>query len=150
MIEHKYYASKTPEEWISRRHPVDDLEPTMLQSDAIRDARLQTVRLLNALAGSIEGAISKGNIKGIQTAFWGAAYGLGLNVCQGVSMTQRALSLGVERAALSKRATSFCSANGLDPSFLMKRESYLAYREARLEVIANSANGSNGAEQKAK
>jgi hypothetical protein len=59
-------------------------------------------------------------------------------------MTERASLIGVSRAAISKVATDFCSANELPPSFYMRsEEAGESYRKARLQVVAAS-NGSVG------
>ena len=138
----------TPEEWISRHNPIDDLEPQALASDLIRDARLQTVRLLNSFANTIERTLAdpSGDTTRVATAFWGVCYGLGLNCCAGVSMTERANSLGIEKATISKAARNFVTACGLEPSFYMKVEGASdSYRATRIAVVIASANG-NGAE----
>ncbi len=138
----------TPEAWITRRCPVDDLEPQELRSDLIRDARVQGVRLLNSFGNVIERTFADPSLNAtrIKTAFWGAAYGLGLNCCAGVSMTERAALLGIERATISKAARNFVTANGLPPSYYMKVESASdAYRETRIQIVIASANG-NGAD----
>src|SRR2546429_5640589 len=113
-----------PEEWVTRHEPVDDIEPRIMPADAIRDARLQTVRLLNALGNVVERSLadSSASVTGMAVAFWGAAYGLGLNCCDGMTMTERALSLGRERASISKAARNFVTANQLPPSWYMKVE----------------------------
>lgn len=137
----------TPEEWITRHNPVDDLEPQELQSDLVRDARRQTVRLLNAFGATIERTLvdPSADMTRVATAFWGAAYGLGLNCCSGVSMTDRATSLGVERATISKAARNFVTANGLPPSYYMKVEGAAdAYRATRIQIVI--ASNGNGAE----
>ena len=136
----------TPEEWISRHNPIDDIEPQELQSDLLRDARLQTVRLLNSFGNVIERALTdpSANRERIATAFWGVAYGLGLNCCAGVSMTERADSLRIERATISKAARNFVTANGLPPSFYMKVEGASdSYRATRIAVVIASNNGSS-------
>lgn len=138
----------TPEEWITRHSPVDDIEPQELKSDLVRDARLQTVRLLNSFGNVIERTFAdpSADMTRVRTAFWGAAYGLGLNCCRGMSMTDRAASLGVERATISKAARNFVTANGLPPSYYMKVETASdSYRETRIAVVIASSSNGNGA-----
>ena len=141
--------SVTPEQLISRHSPLDDIEPQELHSDLVRDARIQTVRLLNAFGNVIERTLTDPNVNltRVRTAFWGASYALGLNCCAGVSMTQRAASLNIERATISKAARNFVTANSLPPSYYMKLEAASdSYREARIQIViaSNNGNGSNG------
>src|SRR6267142_268863 len=107
-----------PEEWIDRRHPVDDIEPNIKSHDAIRDAREQAVKLINAGFAHIESAICRrgSTVSDIAVAFYEAAYALGLNICEGMSMTQRSDAWMVERATISKGATEFCRGHRLSPS----------------------------------
>ena len=140
-----------PEAWIDRRTPVHWIEPEIPQFDQVRDARVQAVRLLNALGNTIERSLAASNatVTSVATAFWGAAYGLGLNACDGISMSERAADLGVERAAISKKARSFVSANGLAPSWHMKTEQAVDhYCSSRIAVIERS-QGPNGHGQQA-
>jgi hypothetical protein len=117
--------------------PVDDIEPQMASSDAFRDACVKFVRLLNATTSYIEAPMSRyGAPKEVQTAFWQVCYALGLNICAGMSMTERSKSIGIERATLSKGARAFCQGNDLPPSQYMKdAESEDAYRDGRLKSI---------------
>ena len=136
-----------PEEWVTRHEPVDDIEPRILPADELRHARVEAIRLLNALGNAVERSNPQGNVA---VAFWGAAYGLGLNCCDGMTMTERAQSLGVGRATISKGATSFCGANNLPPSYYMKTDGAGAvYSKVRIEVViaSSNGNGSNEAEQ---
>jgi hypothetical protein len=52
-------------------------------------------------------------------------------------MTARAERLGCERAAISKGATAFGAANGLDPSWAMKRDTD-SYMKARINYVEQS------------
>lgn len=127
-----------PEEWIDRHHPIDDIEPMPKASDAIRDARVKCVQLINASFAHIESALLRPGttIKDIAVAFYQPAYAVGAMVCDGMSMTQRAEFWGVERASISKGATAFCAGNDLPPSFYMKKEeAQSAYRDARIDSI---------------
>jgi len=60
-------------------------------------------------------------------------------------MTEIAEGLGVERATISKNATSFCWANSLNPSMYMKdAEVVEVYTERRIESIARQVGKRNG------
>jgi hypothetical protein len=60
-------------------------------------------------------------------------------------MTERAISLGIARASISKGARNFVEANDLEPSWAMKSDASIdSYREVRIQVVINSSNG-NGA-----
>lgn len=127
-----------PEEWISRHHPIDDIEPDLKRDDAIRDARVKCIILLNSGYSHIEAALLTpgANVQDIAVSFYQSAYALGLNLCAGISMTERADKWGVERASISKGATKFCEGNALPPSFYMKKEeAKSSYCDARIESI---------------
>jgi hypothetical protein len=69
-------------------------------------------------------------------AFYQPAYAMGLNICDGVSVTERADILGVKRATLSKGMTAFCNGNHIPPSPYMKGEDAAkSYHDARIESI---------------
>jgi hypothetical protein len=130
-------------------HPCDDIEPRISPADEVRHARVECVRLLNAFGNRIESALSEpsASVKSIATQFWAVAYALGLNCTEGMSMTDRAIALGVVRASISKGARNFVESNGLEPSWHMKSEASIdSYRETRIQVVIASANGngSNG------
>jgi hypothetical protein len=127
-----------PEEWIDRREPVDDLEPDIARADAIRDARKKGIFFLNAFGAQVEASLLRpgATVTDIAVAFYQVAYALGLNLCEGMSMTERAQAWGVERASISKGATQFCNGNGLPPSFYMKKEpAQESFRSARIRSI---------------
>ena len=133
-----------PDEWIDRRAPVDDLEPIVLESDKLRESRLKCVCLINAAFSHIEAALLRpgATLTDIAVAFYQPAYALGCNICDGLSMTERADFWGVERASISKGATAFCSGNGLPASFYMKKEaSQQSYRAARIKSIKKANRG---------
>lgn len=127
-----------PEEWIDRREPVDDLEPDIKRSEAIHDARVKGIRLLNAMGTHIQDALLRpgSTIVDVAVAFYQTAYAFGLAVCDGKSMTERAEMWGVERASISKGATALCSLTEMPPSFYMKKETAQgSYRDARIKSI---------------
>ena len=131
----------TPEQWIERKTAIDVLEPEFNPSDLIRQAQRKTIELLNAVGNALERALARpdANVRDIAIAWWGPAYALGLNCCEGMTMTQRSERLGFERATLSKAATAFCLANDLEPSFYMKRaDAADMYRDARLRAVERS------------
>ena len=120
-----------------RSQIINDLEPETTQDD-VRDARVQAVRLLNAALSHIEAALCEKSATLVTVAcrFWSVAYGIGANCCAGVSMTDRAQTLGIERATISKGATAFCAANDLEPSWSMKREcARTSFAAARIQSI---------------
>lgn len=123
-------------------HPVDRLEPELLPSDQVRDARLATVHLLNDFAAKMHSALTR-NMSAVDglVCLWGIAYGMGLTICGEVSMSARADQLGIERATLSKLATAWNISHDLAPSFHQKsagaNETYAAVRRA----VVQSSNG---------
>ncbi len=122
---------------IDQRTPVDYIEPEL----DLRSASLRYVRVLEAFAKRIGDALCTGDIRSTNTAFWGSAYGLGLSICDGQSMTERASHVGVTRATISKTAQSFVTDNGLPPSFYMKSAaSHRPYSLARKGYIANGSH----------
>jgi hypothetical protein len=138
-------------------HPVEHLEPETAPADAARDARMMCVLLLNDFAVEILRALTSQNGGGIQHALvrlYGIAYGMGLNVCADVSMTDRADQLGVGRATLSKIGRVWNEAHDLPPSFHQKTAAAItSYAATRRQVVANSGNGngsSNGTNERVK
>jgi hypothetical protein len=130
---------------VEYRTAVDELEPiSASSSEDLREAALKFVSVMNAFARRIESGLADRNLKTVEVNFWGAAYGLGLTCCEGLSMTERSERIGVQRATISKQARIFIEANDLPPSWYMKQETdnYVTSRLAQL----NKGNGSNGAE----
>lgn len=124
----------SPNVAIDRKTPIDYIEPEL----DVRNASLRYIRVLEAFAARVGDALSTGDIRAANTAFWGSAYGLGLSCCGEVSMSRRASFVGVTRATISKVAQSFVTDNGLPPSFYMKSaESHRPYALARKSFIAN-------------
>ncbi len=122
---------------IDQRTPVDYIEPEL----DVRNASLRYIRVLEAFATRVGDALRTGDIRSANTAFWGSAYGLGLSICSGISMTERASHVGVTRATISKTAQSFVTDNGLPPSFYMKSAaSHRPYSLARKGYIANGSH----------
>jgi len=130
-----------PEAWIDRRQPVDEIEPELSNHEAYREASRKFKRVLNASFKHFGLSLyriksSDPAITQIRTAYWQICFALGLQVCEGKSMTEHARDLGVERAAISKGATMFCRVNELPVSFYMKKElSQNSYRTARIQSI---------------
>lgn len=126
----------SPNTAIDQRTPIDYIEPEV----DVRNAGLRYIRVLEAFATRIGDALSTGDIRTANTAFWGGAYGLGLSICGDLSMTKRASFVGVTRATISKAAQAFVTDNGLSPSFYMKSaESHRPYALARKSYIANGS-----------
>lgn len=122
---------------------MDDIEPITPEFSKIRDARVKCVRLLNAFAAHVEAAIlrPRSTKQDIAIAFYQPCYAMGLLVCGGVSMMNRAEYWGVERATISKGATEFCNGNSLPPSFYMKTEqAQKAYQKERINRIKRGCN----------
>jgi len=132
------HTSRPPEEWIDRRHPVDDLEPEESPHDVYREAGLKCVRVMNAAFAHIGAALARQHStrQDILVAFWQPAYAMGLMLCDGKSVTDRAHQLGVKKATLSKGMTQFCRANNLPPSDYMKDAlASKSYKNARKESV---------------
>jgi hypothetical protein len=69
--------------------------------NAYREVALQFYRTMNIWCDYLIRAESK------EVAAWASAYTLGLAICEGVSITDRALMLGVSPQALSKAIRQF-------------------------------------------
>ncbi len=122
---------------IDQRTPIDYIEPEL----DVRSASLRYIRVLEAFAARVGDALRTGDIRAANTAFWGSAYGLGLSICDGVTMTKRASFVGVTKATISKIAQDFTENNGLPPSFYMKSAaSHKPYALARRGYIANCSH----------
>ena len=115
------------------RHPVEDIEPddsADIYRQAYRESSKVCLRVLNRAILTIVTA------RRPKVAAWQVAYGLGLAVCEGVSVTKRARMIGVTRAYLSKGAKLFQRSNNLPPSPYMKSdESVGAFADAREEQL---------------
>lgn len=132
-------------EWIDHREPWEYIEDEWRDepTDLVRNARVQAVRLLNAFGSSLESVLTRPNatLRDVTLRFYGLAFGLGLTLCDGRSMTEIAEGLGFERASVSKIACEFCRANNLVQSFYMKSAlAPAAYQSARIASI-EKANG---------
>jgi hypothetical protein len=128
-------------------HPVENLEPETKPADLVRDARCMAVLLLNDFAEEIRRALMDGGAQQALVRLYGISYGMGLNICGEVTMSDRADRLGVSKATLSKIGRAWNDAHDLPPSFHMKAATSIAsYREARLAAViaSNNGNGANG------
>lgn len=118
-----------PQDVVVNRHPVEDLEP-LEDSNEYREAAKRFAFILNRALLMIMTA------KSPRLAAWQVAYAVSAPVCEGVTMTDRAKTLRVTRAAMSKGAKQFQRACGLKPSSYMKSEqSTAAYSEARTRQL---------------
>jgi len=138
---------RLPEELIDRRGPWDELEPEDYPANSVRAAQIRAVALLNAFGASLESVLTDRNATmcDIKIRFYALCFGLGLNLIEGRTMSEVAQNLGVERATLSKIAVQFCQANGLDPSWHMKKSGTgRTYTMGRLESIARRNAKMNG------
>jgi hypothetical protein len=136
-----------PETWIDRKTAIDHLEPLPDEHDDLRDFAVKSVAILNAFASRIESGFAQGTVQSVAVQFWSVAYALGLNCAAGISMTDRAVSLGVQRATISKGARAFCLANDLPPSFMMKAEAAAeSYCDSRVASIQRANGAHEGAD----
>jgi hypothetical protein len=136
MIE--VFENALPETWIERKTAVDAIEPIEDTHDALRDAAVRYISVLNAFSDKIEAVLSnkRATMRDVAIAYYSTALALGLNSVNGRSFTEIADAWGLERATLSKAAVAFVGANGLQPSFAMKRaETASVYAGARLQSI---------------
>ena len=88
-------------------------------TDAIneyREAALHYFRIINSVACFISPSTSP------HVAAWAVWYGLGLAICEGVSITDRAEELGISPQALSKQVRKFCKDAGLPESPYMYKK----------------------------
>lgn len=100
--------------------------PDLGYKSGYRDAAVRSAEIMNRMGDWIICAKNKA------VAVWQAAFAIGLNCCDGNSMTAVAKSLGVTRACISKGAREFCEQNDLPPSFYMKSEEAVkSYKETR-------------------
>jgi len=113
-------------------HPIDHIEPDEQQND-FRERAYKELALILGIIQSLHDA-PEGPKRTI--ALWQLSYALGHPICQGVSMHERAMSMGYHRATISKGAVAFCQQQGLPPSFYMKsqesRSSYAKTRKSQL------------------
>ena len=128
-----------------QRHPVDDLEPAeeseidpVLYARVYQDAQTRAYRecaqrllpvfndaMLMLLANNLS-----------PQAFWEICFGVGLPICEGRSMTELAVSLGLSRAAISKGAKKFQRTAGLPINQYLKPASAIpGYHDARTQQI---------------
>src|SRR6266404_7229155 len=86
-----------PETWVDRKTAIDELEPLEREDDDLRDAAVKYVALINAFSTAIERALSdpRATLQNVRTAYWGIAFGLGLNSTCGRTVTEMAESIGV-------------------------------------------------------
>ena len=100
--------STTHEAIIDFQYPEDEADPAAVNE--YREASRHLLRLLNIQADFIVNSKSKG------VAMWAVCYAIGLAVCEGVSISDRAAQLGVTPQALSKQMNQFRLAAGLPES----------------------------------
>ena len=79
-------------------YPDDELEP---EQNHYREAARKFLRVMNIQSDFIVRAENK------EVAIWASAYALGLAICEGVSITDRAWELKVSPQALSKQIKAF-------------------------------------------
>ena len=81
-----------------------------------RQAALHYFRIINSVACFISPSTSP------HVAAWAVWYGLGLAICEGVSITDRAEELGISPQALSKQVRKFCKDAGIPESPYMYKK----------------------------
>jgi hypothetical protein len=81
-----------------------------------REASLHFLRIMNM------GISFVAESKSPHVAAWSVAYGVGLGICQGKSITDRAAELKVSPQALSKQIKAFAEKAGLPPSTYMYKK----------------------------
>jgi hypothetical protein len=81
-----------------------------------REAALHFFRIMNSSLCFITPSTSP------HVAAWAVCYGLGLAICEGVSITDRAEKLGVSPQALSKQVRKFMEDAGLPESPYMYKK----------------------------
>lgn len=119
---------------VDSRTPIDAIEPEI----QVRDAGQRYIDILQDFASRVADSLIRGDIHSANVSFWSGAYALGIKCCGGISMTERAKQIGVQRATISKNAIRFIEANNIQPSFYMKEyQAGLSYCKARLRVINN-------------
>jgi len=79
----------------------DDEEAQPVPDNAYREAARHYLRVMNIWGDYLIRSESK------ETAAWATAYTLGLAICEGVSITDRAHSLDISPQALSKAIREF-------------------------------------------
>jgi hypothetical protein len=100
------------------------------ERDAYREAAQQYLRHLNSTLVFI---VTRPNLR---LAIWQVACGMGLAMCDGMSLDERARELGVTRAALSKGAKDYQRGMQL-PLAEGMRDSAGACAEARERQLSN-------------
>ena len=90
------------------------------EGDVPNEYREISRKFLRALNLSLDFIVSS---KSPQVAAWAVAYAMGSACCEGVSMSDRAASLGVTPQALSKSAKQFQLLSGLPDSGYMYNKS---------------------------
>ena len=81
-------------------YPEDELEP---EQNHYREASRRFLRIMNMQAYFIEHSESK------TVARWATNYALGLAICEGVSISDRALQIGISPCGLAKQIKEFQS-----------------------------------------
>jgi hypothetical protein len=125
-------------------HPISHIEPSETTASEIRSAHIRCVALLNQAFSQLQHVLEQpaATVNDALITLYGIGYGLGLNCCGNTTLTSKAAELNCSKAILSRIATSFCEATGLEPSFYMKRASCRkAYAQCRREVVAQNGNG---------
>ena len=90
----------------------DDTE----RENLYREAAVVYTRLVNSIGAFLVES------KSPRVGIWAVNYALGLAVCEGVSVTNRATQLGVTPQALSKQVKKFQAENDLKPSPYMYKK----------------------------
>lgn len=107
-------------------HPVEDMEieedDRKVVMEAFSKARFVMDRAIAHILDSND----------VTLGAWQVAFALGSPSCLGMTMTQKAEELGLGKAAISKGATAFCRAAGIEPSsYMLGKGAQESYRQLR-------------------
>ena len=80
----------------------EDEDNMFIPENVYREVSLRSLRVLNIWMDYITRTDNRGSV-----AVWAVAYTLGLAICEGVSITDRALMLDISPQALSKAIREF-------------------------------------------
>jgi hypothetical protein len=128
-------------------HPISDIEPVEPPANQIRGAHVRAITLINQFGAIMQEALEgpRASVDHARTRLYAIGFALGCNFCGNTTLTDKARELNVTKAVLSRHATAFLDATGLEPSFYLKSaESHKVYAVRRRQSVAQNGNGSNG------
>jgi hypothetical protein len=130
-------------------HPITHIEPKE-GADEIRAAYVRCIVLINQFGSIMQEALEgkRASVDHALTRLYACGFALGCNFVGGTTLTQKAQQLGVSKALLSRHATAFLAAAGLEPSFYLKcTEARKTYAQRRREVVLAQNGNGNGSEK---